>query len=84
MSFDSALITLGNNIRKVRKQKKITLQQLAFLSKIEYRQLGRIERAEVNTTIVSLIRIAIALDSNFNDFFINVLDAAKSEYNEDF
>jgi transcriptional regulator with XRE-family HTH domain len=59
MSFDSALITLGNNIRKVRKQKKITLQQLAFLSKIEYRQLGRIERAEVNTTIVSLIRIAI-------------------------
>ena len=78
MSESLPLIELGNNIRKMRKKKKMTMDELSILANIECRQLGRIERAEINTSVLSLIKIAIALDSGINDFFENVLDLAIS------
>lgn len=39
----------------------MTMEQLAAEAEIEYRQLGRIERGEINTTVISLLRLAEAL-----------------------
>ena len=43
-NHDIYLKAFGNNLRRIRKQQKVTMENLAFLSDIEYRQIGRIER----------------------------------------
>lgn len=45
------------------------MEALANESEIEYRQLGRIERGEVNTTIISLLRIAEILKVDIKILF---------------
>lgn len=63
------LIKLGNNIRRIRKQKGLTMEGLAHEIEMEYRQLGRIERGEINTTVLSLLKIATALKVSVKDLF---------------
>ena len=46
------------------------METVAFEIGIEYRQIGRIERGEVNTTIISLYRIANALNTEIQVFFL--------------
>jgi len=46
------------------------MERLANEAEIEYRQLGRIERGEVNTTIISLLRIADILQTDISQFFV--------------
>jgi transcriptional regulator with XRE-family HTH domain len=45
------------------------MEAAANEANMEYRQLSRIERGEVNTTITSLAKIADALKVNITDFF---------------
>lgn len=66
-SQSSFLLKLGTNIRRIRKQKGLTMEGLAHEIEIEYRQLGRIERGEVNTTVLSLLKIAAALNVSVKD-----------------
>ena len=53
---------LGVRIRQLRESKGMSQQDLANDSDIPKSQIGRIERAEINTGIKTLIRIANALD----------------------
>ena len=69
-SHDIYLKAFGNNLRRIRKDQKMTMENLAFHSEIEYRQIGRIERGEVNTTILSLLKISEALKIEMYLFFI--------------
>lgn len=52
---------VGSNLRRLRKEKGLTMEAVANEAEIEYRQLGRIERGEINTTILSLLKIAKVL-----------------------
>ena len=65
------LILVGRNVRRVRKEKNISMETLAHEADIEYRQLGRIERGEINTGILSLYVIADILRVNINEFFLS-------------
>ena len=69
--YDFFLKQIGNNIRRIRKEKNLTMQDLSFQSEIDYRQIGRIERGEINTTIISLLRIANAFNVEIALFFYN-------------
>lgn len=60
---------VGKNLRKYRKSKGFTMEFLASEAEIEYRQLGRIERGEINTTLLSLKKIADTLDIEMNLLF---------------
>jgi transcriptional regulator with XRE-family HTH domain len=60
-THDIYLKAFGNNLRRIRKEQNFTMESLAFLSEIEYRQIGRIERGEINTTLLSVYRIAEVL-----------------------
>ena len=60
---------LGNNIRVIRKEKGVTMENLSYAAEIEFRLLGRIERGEGNTTVTSLLKIAEALDVDILQFF---------------
>jgi transcriptional regulator with XRE-family HTH domain len=59
---NNILKAVGENLRKFRKAKGLTMEALASEAEIEYRQLGRIERGEINTTILSLMKLTDVLD----------------------
>ena len=59
----------GKNLRKVRKSKGVTQEQLSFDADIELRQIGRIERGEINTGIASVFKIAKILGVKPKDLF---------------
>lgn len=65
----STLIIVGNNIRKLREAKGLSQLQLAIDADIPKSQIGRIERAEINTTLLTLEKIANALEAKIEDFF---------------
>jgi len=62
ISEESFLINLGIHIRQLREKRNLSQQDLAIDCNIPKIQIGRIERAEINTTIGTLIKIANALD----------------------
>lgn len=54
-------LTIGTNIREIRKNKSISQEQLALLTTIDRSYLGRIERGEVNITVEKLYQISNTL-----------------------
>lgn len=63
------LKALGANLRLIRKSKSITMEELANEAEIEYRQLGRIERGEINTSVLSLLKLSECLGVDIADLF---------------
>ena len=62
ISEETFIINLGVRIRQLRENKNMSQQDLANDCNIPKSQIGRIERAKVNTTVRTLIRICNALD----------------------
>jgi len=62
ISEETFIKNLGIHIRQLREKKGLSQQALADDCDIPKNQIGRIERAEINTGIKTLIRIANALD----------------------
>ncbi|MFL1538576.1 helix-turn-helix domain-containing protein [Acinetobacter baumannii] len=60
-------IKIGQLIRQKRKEKQISQEKLALLCNIDRSYLGRIERGEVNITILKLYEISEVLDTNAKD-----------------
>ncbi|POY40176.1 XRE family transcriptional regulator [Flavobacterium alvei] len=56
------LINLGRHIRQIRERKNLSQQNLADICDLPKTTIGRIERAEMNTTIKTLVKIANALE----------------------
>lgn len=67
--YDSYLKKVGSTLRRIRKEKGYTMENLANEAEIEYRQLGRIERGEINTSIISLLRICETLEIEMKNLF---------------
>lgn len=59
---ESFLKRFGENLREVREKKELSQRQLAELAKIDFTQIGRIERGEINTTLSTIYTIAKALE----------------------
>ncbi len=66
---DNFLKLLGRNLRRIRNDKGFTMENLANEADIEYRQLGRIERGEINTSVISLLRLAEVLKIDIKTLF---------------
>lgn len=56
------LKTIGKNIVRIRKEKKMTQEDLCGLAQIDRSYLSEIENGKMNVTIKALIKIADALD----------------------
>jgi len=56
------LKAFGENLRKIREKKDLSQRGLAELAKIDFTQIGRIERGEINTTLSTIYTIAKALE----------------------
>lgn len=62
ISEEDFIINLGIRIRQLREKKNLSQQDLANDCSIPKAQIGRIERAKINTTVRTLIKIANALE----------------------
>lgn len=62
-------ILLGNNIRKFRKLRGLSQEELAEISNLHRTYLGSVERGERNITIDNIQRIAKALNINVKQLF---------------
>ncbi len=62
ISGDTFLINLGIHIRQIRERRNLSQQNLADICDLPKTTIGRIERAEMNTTIKTLVKVANALE----------------------
>ena len=53
---------LGENIRRIRINKKISQEELSFRTELSRNQIGRIERGEINAGASTLYEIALGLE----------------------
>jgi len=60
---------IGETIRKLRKERTLTLKQMARRTNLSVSLLSQIERAESSASISSLYKIATALDVRIQDLF---------------
>lgn len=55
------LIVIGKNIRHARKTKGLSFRQMAIIADMDHSDLNRIELGRVNIGVLTLIKIAEAL-----------------------
>ena len=58
------LVALGDAIREVRLSKGISQEKLALLADVDRSYVGRIERGDNNVALLTLERLADALDTS--------------------
>jgi transcriptional regulator with XRE-family HTH domain len=59
-----ALEKFGNNLRRLRKAKGLTLRDLSAACNIDYSNILKIEQGKINITFTSIIDLASALELN--------------------
>lgn len=57
-----SLVALGDAIRDVRLSKGISQEKLALLAEVDRSYVGRVERGDNNVAVLTLARLATALD----------------------
>ena len=63
------LIKFGDKIRNLRKEKKLSQEELADRAKLHRTYIGMIERAEKNITLSNIAKIAKALEVEMTELF---------------
>ena len=64
ISGETYLKELGIHLRQLREKRNLSQQSFAYMSDLPKSTIARIERAEINTSIKTLIKIANALEVN--------------------
>jgi transcriptional regulator with XRE-family HTH domain len=59
---EEILIKFGKHLEKLRKQRKLSIRQLAYSSDLEYSQVQRIEKGKVNLALSTLIALSEGLE----------------------
>ena len=68
-SEERLLLTIGQNIRRCRKEQDLTLKQMSRRTGLSVSLLSQIERAESSASVSSLHKLAQALDCRLTDLF---------------
>ena len=69
LRHDKGIIEFGKNLKRIRKLKNVTQEQLAFDTGLELSQIGRIERGVINTSISNIFFIAETLKIHPKELF---------------
>lgn len=62
-----ALIALGEAIRHARKQRHVSQEKLALMAGVDRSYVGRVERGDNNVAILTLLKLAQALEISVAD-----------------
>lgn len=60
---------VGDNVRRLRKDRRLTQEQLAFEARLDLTYIGGIERGRRNPSVLVLARIAEALGAELIELF---------------
>jgi len=52
----------GENLRKLRKQKEMSLRQMSYACSIDNSKIAKIEKGRINVTFTTLLQLALALE----------------------
>lgn len=63
------MLQFGENLRKIRKEKGLTQEELSYRSGLALSQIARIETGKLNTSICTVSRLAKALEMSTKDLF---------------
>jgi DNA-binding NtrC family response regulator len=66
---DELHLTIGRNIRELRKGRNLTLKQMSRRTNLSVSLLSQIERAESSASVSSLFKVATALDVKITELF---------------
>jgi ribosome-binding protein aMBF1 (putative translation factor) len=66
---EELLATIGKNIRRMRKDRSLTLKQMSRRTGLSVSLLSQIERAESSASVSSLYKLARALDVKLTKLF---------------
>ena len=69
MNPDDIKNAFVENLRRIRMEKKISQETLAFLSGIDRTYVSGIERGKRNVSLVNIKRIAVALNVDIKELF---------------
>lgn len=69
---EEIIASVGEHIKEVRKQKKLTLQKVAELSGISVAMLSKIENGRIHPTFYTLLQLLLSLEVDLNDFFSTI------------
>jgi transcriptional regulator with XRE-family HTH domain len=69
ISDNDYLKAFGNQLKIMRKKMGYSQEKLSYEAEIELRQIGRIERGEINTGILSIKKISNTLKIDQKDLF---------------
>lgn len=64
---DPLLLALGEAIRRIRLEKGISQEKLALLAEVNRSYVGRVERGDNNVALLTLARLAKALDVSMSE-----------------
>lgn len=64
---DPILVALGDAIRRIRLEKGISQEKLALLAEVDRSYVGRVERGDNNVAVLTLARLAKALEVSMRD-----------------
>ncbi len=67
MSKQAVLVKFGDRVRKFRREKGLSQEQLSFKANLHRTYIGMVERAEKNITLVNIEKIANALGVSLNE-----------------
>ena len=63
------LTAFGNNLRKLRQVKNLSMEKLSYEVDVDISQIHRIEKGKINPTLSTLSALAKALDISLKDLF---------------
>ncbi len=68
-SKEKILVIFGERVRKFRKERGLSQEQLAFKANLHRTYIGMIERAEKNITLLNIEKIANSLEVEILQLF---------------
>lgn len=63
------LVQIGKTVRAIRKKKNVSQEELALISSLDRSYVGGLERGEHNLTVITLVKLAEALEVHPSDLF---------------
>jgi transcriptional regulator with XRE-family HTH domain len=69
MAKKKILISFGEKVRELRKEKGLSQEELSFIADLHRTYIGMIERAEKNITLANIEKIAKALGVDIKKLF---------------
>jgi transcriptional regulator with XRE-family HTH domain len=63
---------IGSKIRKIRKEKGLTIEELATIAEVHPKYLQKCETAKYNLTVSVLFSVLSSMDISLNKFFKDI------------